>query len=436
MVEKNKLDEDLQGTPVDATLYRDMIGSLMYLTSSRPTIIYAVCLCARKIQFPDREARYEKHVSGNAKTSDRGRGRVKDVPEVYIHQFWDSIHKHDTCYRFRMDKKKKFYLNLETFRDIFQICPRLHGQDYDELPIDEVIVSFFKELSHTREIKSITDVVPNLTLELVPKERKGWRLGKCNGKLHPGKTSEENLHFKLSLDASCFVNSMLSAFLTLADVPEFYHTNQFWDTIQQAMTLATSPEMREIKAYKTYLGYATGVTPPKKARKFKKHASSKLVTVPASPKEPTNKSKRVKRPAKKSTNAPTTCIVIRNTPGVSVSKKKSPAKADRGKGIELLSDAALLEDAQLKKSLKKSNQETHKLQASGLSEGVDFESEIPDESKAKSSDTRDSEDDNESDDNNDEGSENDDDSGNDAQDSERTNSDEEENPNLNLNVDE
>ncbi|GJW67248.1 hypothetical protein Tco_0121672 [Tanacetum coccineum] len=47
MVEKNKLDEDLQGTPVDATLYRGMIGSLMYLTSSRPDLIYAVCLCAR-----------------------------------------------------------------------------------------------------------------------------------------------------------------------------------------------------------------------------------------------------------------------------------------------------------------------------------------------------------------------------------------------------
>ncbi|GKB58598.1 retrovirus-related pol polyprotein from transposon TNT 1-94 [Tanacetum coccineum] len=47
MVEKNKLDNDLQGTPVDATLYRGIIGSLMYLTSSRPDLIYAVCLCAR-----------------------------------------------------------------------------------------------------------------------------------------------------------------------------------------------------------------------------------------------------------------------------------------------------------------------------------------------------------------------------------------------------
>ncbi|GJU32941.1 putative reverse transcriptase domain-containing protein [Tanacetum coccineum] len=43
MVEKNKLDEDLQRTPVDATLYRDMIDSLTYLTSSRPDLIYAVC---------------------------------------------------------------------------------------------------------------------------------------------------------------------------------------------------------------------------------------------------------------------------------------------------------------------------------------------------------------------------------------------------------
>ncbi|GKE74025.1 uncharacterized mitochondrial protein-like protein, partial [Tanacetum coccineum] len=47
MVKKNKLDEDLHRTPVDATLYCDMIGSLMYLTSNRPDLIYAVCLCAQ-----------------------------------------------------------------------------------------------------------------------------------------------------------------------------------------------------------------------------------------------------------------------------------------------------------------------------------------------------------------------------------------------------
>nr|GEW36961.1 hypothetical protein [Tanacetum cinerariifolium] len=40
MIENKKLDEDLQGKQVDATLYRDMIGSLMYLTASRPDLSY------------------------------------------------------------------------------------------------------------------------------------------------------------------------------------------------------------------------------------------------------------------------------------------------------------------------------------------------------------------------------------------------------------
>ncbi|GJV01581.1 retrovirus-related pol polyprotein from transposon TNT 1-94 [Tanacetum coccineum] len=39
MVDRIKLDEDLQGTPVDATRYRGMIESLMYLTSSRHDIV-------------------------------------------------------------------------------------------------------------------------------------------------------------------------------------------------------------------------------------------------------------------------------------------------------------------------------------------------------------------------------------------------------------
>nr|GEX41573.1 uncharacterized mitochondrial protein AtMg00810-like [Tanacetum cinerariifolium] len=40
-----------------------------------------------------------------------------DVPKEYMHQFWDSVYKHDTFYRFKMDKRKRFKLNLEIFRD-------------------------------------------------------------------------------------------------------------------------------------------------------------------------------------------------------------------------------------------------------------------------------------------------------------------------------
>ncbi|KAJ9541354.1 hypothetical protein OSB04_027860 [Centaurea solstitialis] len=41
------LDEDSKGKPGDVTLYRGMIGSLLYLTASRPDIMYSTCLCAR-----------------------------------------------------------------------------------------------------------------------------------------------------------------------------------------------------------------------------------------------------------------------------------------------------------------------------------------------------------------------------------------------------
>ena len=42
-----KLDQDEKGKSVDETVYRGMIGSLLYLTSSRPDIVHSVCLCAR-----------------------------------------------------------------------------------------------------------------------------------------------------------------------------------------------------------------------------------------------------------------------------------------------------------------------------------------------------------------------------------------------------
>ncbi|GKC25864.1 hypothetical protein Tco_1028014 [Tanacetum coccineum] len=47
MVEKSKLDEDTQGKAIDPTHYRGMVGTLMYLTASRPDLTFVVCICAR-----------------------------------------------------------------------------------------------------------------------------------------------------------------------------------------------------------------------------------------------------------------------------------------------------------------------------------------------------------------------------------------------------
>ncbi|GJY32066.1 hypothetical protein Tco_0415561 [Tanacetum coccineum] len=57
MVEKSKLDADPQGKEVDPTCYRGMIGSLMYLTASRPDLVFVVYMCVRYQAKPT-----EKHL--------------------------------------------------------------------------------------------------------------------------------------------------------------------------------------------------------------------------------------------------------------------------------------------------------------------------------------------------------------------------------------
>nr|GEY88543.1 copia protein [Tanacetum cinerariifolium] len=57
MVEKSKLDEDRERKAVDPSHYRGMIGTLLYLTATRPDLQFAIYMCARYQARPT-----EKHV--------------------------------------------------------------------------------------------------------------------------------------------------------------------------------------------------------------------------------------------------------------------------------------------------------------------------------------------------------------------------------------
>nr|XP_016445808.1 PREDICTED: uncharacterized mitochondrial protein AtMg00810-like [Nicotiana tabacum] len=47
MIPSTSLDKDEKGNPVDETKYHGMIGSLLYLTTSRPDIMFSICKCTR-----------------------------------------------------------------------------------------------------------------------------------------------------------------------------------------------------------------------------------------------------------------------------------------------------------------------------------------------------------------------------------------------------
>ncbi|GKE49997.1 hypothetical protein Tco_1481255 [Tanacetum coccineum] len=203
-------------------------------------------------------------------------------------------------------------------------------------------------------------------------------------------------------------------------------------------------DIKDSVAYKTYYDFATGKVHPRKARKYKKVALPSRKLSPVKKAEPVKKAKRIKRPTKKSTTAPTAGVSIKDTPGVFVSKKKAPAKADRSKGIEILSDVALSEAAQLKEATKRSKKDFHISQASGsgVPDVPEYQSESDDESWGDSEDDNDDlndDDDDDNDDNNDDVSKGDDDKddndndGSDAHNSEMTDlGDDDESPSFTL----
>nr|GEV28816.1 integrase, catalytic region, zinc finger, CCHC-type, peptidase aspartic, catalytic [Tanacetum cinerariifolium] len=121
MVEKNKLDADLQGTPVDAAHYLGMIGSFMYLTSSRPDLIYAVCLCARYQAKPT-----EKHLNAVKQIFRYLKGTIglwysKDT-SMTLTAYSDADHAGCQDTRFSTSESAQFLDRGFTFNKILLYC--------------------------------------------------------------------------------------------------------------------------------------------------------------------------------------------------------------------------------------------------------------------------------------------------------------------------
>ncbi|GJT74879.1 retrovirus-related pol polyprotein from transposon TNT 1-94 [Tanacetum coccineum] len=406
MIENKKLDEDLQGKPVDATLYRGMIGSLMYLTSSRPDLNYAVCLCARYQAKPT-----EKHLQAVKRifrylngTINMGLWYSKDT-DMSLTAYADADHAgcQDTrrstsgSAQFLGDrlvswssKKQKSTAISSTEAEYIALsgcCSQIlwmrsqltdYGFKFNKIPLycdnKSAIALCCNNVQHSRakhidiRYHFIKEQVENGIVELyfirteyqladiftkpLPRERFNFLIDKLDCPRVPGRnfdalpSEEDTISFLRDLGHTGVIKSLND------DVIDQMH--QPWRTfaaiINRSLSRKTSGDklqMKESKAYKTYLGYATGEVPPKKS----------------CPK----RGKRLKTPAKKSASKPATGIVIRVALSWNKLKRKEKEKVDvaHGKGIELLSEVALSEKAQMKVVRKKSLRDFHKTHPSG-----------------------------------------------------------------------
>ncbi|GKA60727.1 hypothetical protein Tco_0760134, partial [Tanacetum coccineum] len=326
-----------------------------------------------------------------------------EVPEVYMHQFWNTIQKiKDThAYRFKLDEKK-FCVDTEVFHEIPRFVP---------------------------------DFITKTLLYLL--QKKNW--------LH----SFRNLVILASV--ICYLQFIL---IKCTSLGEHLLQSLMGASLGKQQDLIDSGN-HELKSCGTSkILKLTRVTMTLLLEKFllRKQGSIRKLLHPQEncllswKKNLQKKPKKAKKPAKKSNTVPTVGVVIIDTLGVPVSKKKAPSKGNRGKGMELLSDAALLEAAQVKEALQKSKKDSYTLHASGSGDRVGSQPKVLDESQDKTTGTDegigDSGDDDNDDDNNEVTKDDDDDEydvesdANDdkeASDSEKMNSDEDENLNLNQN---
>ncbi|GKC36949.1 hypothetical protein Tco_1049333 [Tanacetum coccineum] len=79
-----------------------------------------------------------------------------DALEIYMQEFWASAYVHNRSVRFKMNNKKHI-LDLDQFRDILQICPKVGNKKFEEPPLEKEILAFLASLGHSGEIRKITD---------------------------------------------------------------------------------------------------------------------------------------------------------------------------------------------------------------------------------------------------------------------------------------
>ncbi|GJT42462.1 hypothetical protein Tco_0951177 [Tanacetum coccineum] len=341
-----------------------------------------------------------------------------EVPQIYMHQFWNTITKiRDTyAYSFKLDKKKCRF-DTEVFHEILQICPRILNQDFIAPPSKEDLVTFIQELGysskcnmlsviHTDQMHQPWRTFAAIINRCISGKTTGLdRLGESRAQILWGMYNKKNFDYVALLQedfmyqadnreissarkehmpyprfTKVIINHFISKYKTI-----FMRNKINLHTIRDDSLLGTlkfvsktqdyqqygalipddmiNQDIKDSQAYKTYYDFATGKVPPRKARKYKKVASPLRKLSPVKEAEPVKKGKE-----------------LRDLPRSLLLRQQQVLSSE----ILLVS---LSEAAQLKEATKRSKKDYHISQASGSGDGTNFESGVPDEQQRKTSGT-------------------------------------------------
>nr|GEW35331.1 hypothetical protein [Tanacetum cinerariifolium] len=265
-----------------------------------------------------------------------------DVLEIYIQEFWATSTVHHHAIRFKINNKKHI-VNLESFRDMLYICPRVHGQSFAEPPFEEKLLPSFifldTGLYHKRNVEYAYLMWEDFVYKVEHKN------SKKSNEMYYSRFTKVIIHHFMSKDPSIPKRNKVSwhylrddhMFSTIKLVSRHQNTQQFDALLPIELT---NKEIRNSNAYKEYYAITTGAAPPKpKASVQRTRSSSNTFITP-----------------------PTAAAGPRLTTS---QKGKQAAKASKSKSLSALSKVAITEAQQLKLVTKRSLQQTHISQASG-----------------------------------------------------------------------
>nr|GEX04704.1 retrovirus-related Pol polyprotein from transposon TNT 1-94 [Tanacetum cinerariifolium] len=164
---------------------------------------------------------------------------------------------HDHSIRFKMDNKKHI-INLESFREVLLIFPRLPGLPFVEPAFEEEILAFLRFLRSSGAIRRLTDVNIN-------KLHQPWRsFAAIINKCLTGKSSGyDSLRLNIKIQRRAMRCIILGSqrddhmFTTIKLVSKHQNTQQFDAMLSIELTNA---DIRNSNAYKEYYAVAKGAT--------------------------------------------------------------------------------------------------------------------------------------------------------------------------------